>query len=111
MIIGIPKEIKNNENRISLTPAGAHVLIAAGHKVVIEHGAGEGSGFTDEDYSKEGVQVLLEAAEVWAAAEMIIKVKEPLPSEYAYFRPDQILFTYLHLAAAGELAGQLMNKQ
>ncbi|HEY0827647.1 MAG TPA: alanine dehydrogenase, partial [Bacilli bacterium] len=111
MIIGIPKETKNNENRISLTPAGVNVLKNAGHQVYVEQGAGVGSGFTDEDFAKEGARLLPEAAEVWRNAEMVMKVKEPLPPEYAYFRPNLILFTYLHLAAAGELAAQLLEQQ
>lgn len=111
MIIGVPKEIKNNENRVALTPAGAGVLAASGHQVVLEREAGSGSGFSDEDYEKEGVRILSDAADVWGTAEMIMKVKEPLPSEFPYFRNQQILFTYLHLAAAEELVSALLRNQ
>jgi alanine dehydrogenase len=111
MIIGVPKEIKNNENRVALTPAAAGMLTTGGHQVIVENNAGEGSGFSNEDYSNEGAQIAPNAAGVWANAEMIMKVKEPLPEEYGYFRPNQILFTYLHLAAAGDLTSHLVQKQ
>lgn len=110
MIIGTPKEIKNNENRVGITPAGVETLVKAGHHIFIETQAGLGSGFTDEDYVRAGAEILPTAADVWAAAEMIIKVKEPMPAEYEYFRDGQILFTYLHLAAEPELTKQLMKK-
>ncbi|MCY9657047.1 alanine dehydrogenase [Paenibacillus chondroitinus] len=110
-VIGVPKEIKNNENRVALTPGGATTLIMAGHKVLVEAGAGAGSGFSDEDYAKEGAVLIADAAEVWARSDMIMKVKEPLPAEYGYFREGQVLFTYLHLAAAGDLAEHLLNKK
>ncbi|MBP2622884.1 alanine dehydrogenase [Streptococcus oricebi] len=103
MLIGIPKEIKNNENRVALTPAGVQTLVAQGHQVVIETGAGLGSGFSDQAYEKEGAKILATAAEVWAS-ELVVKVKEPLASEYGFLRPDLTLFTYLHMAAAPELA-------
>jgi len=108
-VIGVPKEIKNNENRVALTPGGAGMLRMAGHHVLIEAGAGVGSGFSDDDYSKEGAVILGSAAEVWAQSSMIMKVKEPLPSEFGYFREGLVLFTYLHLAAAGDLAAQLVS--
>lgn len=111
MIIGVPKEIKNNENRVALTPAGAHLLKAAGHEVWLERGAGEGSGFIDLEYEKEGARIIAKAADVWGGAKLIMKVKEPLPSEYPFFVERQILFTYLHLAAAGELAKVLLQKK
>jgi alanine dehydrogenase len=107
MLIGVPKEIKNNEFRVALTPAGAHLLRLNGHRILVENNAGAGSGFSDEDYAAEGAEIAGSAAEVWAQAEMIMKVKEPLPSEYGFFRENQILFTYLHLAAAGDLAQTL----
>ncbi|MBH5319625.1 alanine dehydrogenase [Paenibacillus sp. GSMTC-2017] len=107
MIIGIPKEIKNNENRIAITPAGVVSFIKAGHTVYIERHAGVGSGFTNDDYEGAGAVLLDEASDVWAKSDMIMKVKEPLPSEYNYFRKDLILFTYLHLAAEPELAKAL----
>src|SRR5688500_7853943 len=99
MIIGVPKEIKNNENRVALTPAGVVSFINAGHEVLIEQEAGSGSGFTDKDYTVAGAQIVENVEDVWSQAEMIMKVKEPLPSEYRYFREGLILFTYLHLAA------------
>ncbi len=98
MVIGVPREIKVQEYRVALTPAGVDVLIRSGHRVLIEAGAGEGSGFPDGDYRNAGADVLTSPAEVWGA-EMVVKVKEPLPSEYKFFRPDMILFTFLHLAA------------
>ncbi|MBU7317305.1 alanine dehydrogenase [Paenibacillus oleatilyticus] len=107
MIIGIPKEIKNNENRVALTPGGAAVLRQAGHSVIVEAGAGAGSGFSDDEYAKEGAELLPSAAEVWGKAEMIMKVKEPLPAEFGYFREGLTLFTYLHLAAEPKLTEAL----
>ncbi|HYO87054.1 MAG TPA: alanine dehydrogenase, partial [Candidatus Limnocylindrales bacterium] len=109
MIIGIPKEIKDNEYRISLPPGGARELIRHGHTVLVERSAGAGSGFTDAEYEAVGAQLLETAAEVWGRAEMVIKVKEPLPSEYSYLRPDLILFTYLHLAASETLTRAVMD--
>ncbi|RSK36600.1 alanine dehydrogenase [Bhargavaea beijingensis] len=110
MRIGVPKEIKNNENRVAMTPAGVATLATAGHNVIIEKGAGLGSGFTDEEYAAEGAAIVETAAEAWAA-DMVMKVKEPLPEEYGYFREDLILFTYLHLAAEPELAEALVEKK
>ncbi|WP_043933234.1 alanine dehydrogenase [Bacillus sp. EB01] len=106
MIIGVPKEIKNNENRVALTPAGVLTLVQAGHKVLIEKEAGVGSGFTDEDYIQAGAEIIETAEKVWQA-EMVMKVKEPLESEYNYFGKGLILFTYLHLAAEPFLAKAL----
>ncbi|WP_145333156.1 alanine dehydrogenase [Paenibacillus xylanexedens] len=111
MRIGIPKEIKNNENRVAMTPAGTADFVTAGHQVFIEQGAGLGSGFTDQEYVKAGALIVEEAAQVWQDAELILKVKEPLASEYGYFRPGLILFTYLHLAAEPALAKALVDKQ
>ena len=110
MRIGVPKEIKNNENRVAMTPAGVATLATAGHDVIIEKGAGLGSGFKDEEYKAEGAVIAETAAEAWAA-DMVMKVKEPLPEEYGYFREDLILFTYLHLAAEPELAEALVEKK
>ncbi|MBB6283009.1 alanine dehydrogenase [Geobacillus subterraneus] len=107
MIIGVPKEIKNNENRVAITPAGVLSFVQAGHTVLIEKEAGVGSGFNDDDYARAGAQIIERTEDVWAQADMIMKVKEPLPSEYGYFRPGLILFTYLHLAAEPELARAL----
>lgn len=110
-IIGVPKEIKNNENRVGLTPAGVSAYKQAGHRVLVETGAGVGSGFTDEDYAAAGADIISTAAEVWGQADMICKVKEPLPAEYPYFRENLILFTYLHLAPEKELTEQLCAKK
>ncbi|WP_144593799.1 alanine dehydrogenase [Priestia flexa] len=110
MIIGVPKEIKNNENRVAITPAGVASFVGTGHRVLVEAEAGIGSGFTNEDYMKAGAEIVELAADVWAQAEMVMKVKEPLPSEYDYFRPGLILFTYLHLAAEPALAQALKDK-
>ncbi|MCD9023796.1 alanine dehydrogenase [Cohnella silvisoli] len=107
MIIGVPKEIKNNENRVAITPAGVVSFVRAGHKVIIEKDAGAGSGFRDEDFSEAGAQIAAHAGEVWSKADMIIKVKEPVNSEYGYFRNRLILFTYLHLSANPELVRAL----
>ncbi|BDG45363.1 alanine dehydrogenase [Saccharococcus caldoxylosilyticus] len=110
MIIGVPKEIKNNENRVAITPAGVMSFVQAGHTVLIEKDAGIGSGFTNEDYASAGAQIIEQAQDVWTKADMVMKVKEPLPSEYGYFRPGLILFTYLHLAAEPELTRALKEK-
>ena len=110
MLIGVPKEIKNNESRVAITPAGVHALTLAGHQVVVEKSAGEGSGISYQEYSTAGARILNSAEEVWNA-EMVIKVKEPLASEYVYFKPGQILFTYLHLANEPELTKALMEKK
>ena len=111
MIIGVPKEMKNNENRVAVTPAGVVHLINAGHKVVIETNAGIGSGFTDEEYKQAGAEIFERASEIWEKAEMILKVKEPLPHEYRYFRKGLILFTYLHLANEPELTKALVENE
>ncbi|WP_400244195.1 alanine dehydrogenase [Niallia sp. JL1B1071] len=107
MIIGIPKEIKNNENRVAITPSGVSYLKNSGHEILVERNAGIGSGFTNEEYAAAGAKIIDSAAQVWNTAEMIIKVKEPLASEYQYFHKGLILFTYLHLAAEPELAKAL----
>lgn len=109
MFIGVPKEIKNNENRVALTPAGVVSFLNAGHTVLVESGAGIGSGFTNEDYAKAGATIIDSAEQVWTKADMIMKVKEPLTSEYKYFRQGLILFTYLHLAAEPPLAQALKD--
>ncbi len=98
MIIGVPKEIKNNEFRVGMTPGGIREFIAHGHTVLVEHAAGEGSSFSDEQYAAAGAEIVDTAEEVFARAEMIVKVKEPQPQEIAMLRPGQILYTYLHLA-------------
>ncbi|MFS0783267.1 alanine dehydrogenase [Bacillus sp. 1P06AnD] len=110
MRICVPKEIKNNENRVALTPAGVIALKKDGHDVFIEKGAGEGSSFTDDTYMAAGASIIEETAVLWEKAEMIMKVKEPIQSEYQYFRKGLILFTYLHLAADPELTKELKEK-
>jgi alanine dehydrogenase len=108
MKIGIPKEIKNNENRVSLTPGGAQALAAHGHEVFVQTQAGAGSGFADEAYIKAGAKILPSAKDVFDTAEMIIKVKEPIESEYGLIRPRQLLFTYFHFAANEALTKAMM---
>ena len=110
MLIGVPKEIKSNENRVAMTPAGVFTLHSAGHEVVIETGAGLGSSFTDEEYIQAGAKIVQEAAEAWGA-EMVMKVKEPIPSEYRYFRKGLLVFTYLHLASEVELTNALLDNK
>ncbi len=107
MKIGIPKEIKNNENRVALPPAGVYELVQEGHEVLVEANAGIGSTFSDEAYRAVGATIVANAADVWAA-DMVMKVKEPLPEEYSYLRAGLLLFTYLHVAANPELAKALM---
>lgn len=107
-IIGVPKEIKNSEKRVGVTPAGVKALVTAGHTVYVEERAGEGSGFTDSQYREAGAQIKADPETVWSA-EIVVKVKEPLASEYQYFRKDLILFTYLHLAANLELTEALIK--
>lgn len=108
MIIGIPKEIKNNENRVALPPSGVFDLTNCGHQVLVEKGAGQGSAISDEEYLEAGATIVEQAADVWAA-EMVMKVKEPLPEEYQYFRKGLLLFTYLHLAANKPLTEALIT--
>ena len=109
MKIGCVKEIKNNEFRVGLTPDNVAAYVAAGHSVMIESGAGTGSGFTDEEYANAGAQLVSDPAEVWAAVDMMVKVKEPLPEEYPLFRKDLILYTYFHLAADREQMDALLD--
>jgi alanine dehydrogenase len=110
MIIGVPREIKDNEFRVSLPPAGAHSLVEEGLRVLVQAGAGEGSGFPDTEYAEAGASVVATAKDAWAA-EMVMKVKEPLAAEYPFLRADLLLFTYLHLAAAEELTHVLLQKK
>lgn len=110
MIIAVPREIKNNENRVALTAAGTEILKKAGHQILIEKNAGQGSGIFDEDYKKAGAEIIADKNELFQKAEMIIKVKEPLKEEYALFKEGQLLFTYLHLAADPELTAALKEK-
>lgn len=100
MRVAVPKETKNNEFRVALTPAGVHELVQRGHEVAVENGAGIGSAISDAEFKAAGAQVLDDPAEVWSAADLLLKVKEPIESEYGFLRPDLTLFTYLHLAAS-----------
>ena len=109
MKISVIREIKNNEFRVAMTPAGVRDLVGAGHDVTIETGAGVGSGILDEDYTAEGAIIAPDAASAWHSADMVVKVKEPIASEYQYFREDLVLFTYLHLAAEPELTKALLE--
>ena len=108
MIIGVPKEIKDHESRVGLVPAGVTTLREYGHEVLVESGAGRLSSIQDVEYEEAGARVLSAASEVWAKADMVVKVKEPQPSEYQHFRPDLLLFTYLHLAPLKELTDHLL---
>ena len=109
MRIAVPKEIMNNENRVALTPSGAQTLVHDGHEVLIETGAGEGASFPDSEYEAAGASIVGTAEDTWAQAELLLKVKEPLESEYQYLRPDLTVFTYLHLAADRALTEALVE--
>ena len=109
MKIGIPKEIKNNENRVGMTPAGVAEMIKHGHTVMVQHTAGEGSGFADEEYKKVGAQILPTIEDVYREAEMIVKVKEPIEPEYKLVRKGQLLFTYFHFACEKELTDAMLK--
>jgi alanine dehydrogenase len=111
VIVGLPKEIKDNEYRVGLTPAGVRALTDAGHRVIVEKNAGEGSGFPDALYQKAGAQIIDSADDVWAQADMIVKVKEPIEPEYPRMRESQLLFTYLHLAPDRQLTNQLLQRK
>ena len=111
MKIGVPKEVKNHEYRVALTPIGVHELTSAGHEVVIEEGAGRGSQITDDEYVAAGARMLGTADDVWGSAEMILKVKEPVAEEYHRMREGQLLFTYLHLAADKPLTEELLARK
>ncbi|MHB1126823.1 MAG: alanine dehydrogenase [Bacillota bacterium] len=111
MIIGVPKEIKESEDRVALTPAGVKALRTAGHRVIIETGAGTGSGIEDHEFSAAGADLMDSPGEVYSQAEMVIKVKEPLPQEYGFLRPGMVLFAYLHLAADLKLTSELVKKK
>jgi len=109
MIIGVPKEIKNNENRVALTPAGTQELVKRGHTVNVQHDAGAGSGFPNEAYGSAGARIIDTAAEVFSTAEMIIKVKEPIEQEYKLIKKDQLVFTYFHFASYEPLAKAMIE--
>src|SRR5690606_2169533 len=109
MVIGVPKEIKNNENRVALTPAGAKELTKRGHTVYVQTGAGSGSGFSDEEYRGAGAETLDSAHDIFSRAEMIIKVKEPVGDEYGLIRRDQLVFTYFHFASNEPLTRAMID--
>jgi alanine dehydrogenase len=111
MIIGVPKEIKDNEARVSVTPAGVRALTEAGHTVLVETSAGAQSSFPDEEYQDAGAEIVGDAGNVWGNAETVVKVKEPTESEYVYFREGLVLFTYLHLAPLPDLTDKLLNSK
>jgi alanine dehydrogenase len=111
MIIGVPKEVKDHETRVGLVPSGVTALREAGHEVLVESHAGEGSSLTDREYMQAGAHILENAGEVWNKADLVVKVKEPQPSEYGYFRPGLMLFTYLHLAQLPELTDRLLDSR
>lgn len=110
MIVGVPRERLVQEHRVALTPAAVAELVGRGHSVRVESGAGEGSGISDAEYEKAGAQVVRGAQEVWAGAELIVKVKEPVPEEFAFLRPDLVVMAFLHLAAQPDLARALLEK-
>ena len=111
MIIGVPKEIKDSEARVSVTPAGVKALTEAGHSVLVETKAGEQSSFPDEEYQEAGAEIVGDAGNVWGNAETVVKVKEPIPAEYPYFREGLVLFTYLHLAPLPDLTDKLISSK
>src|SRR5215469_9964510 len=111
MKVGVPKEVKNHEYRVAITPAGVNELTRAGHEVFIESGAGAGSSLPDEDFAAAGAKVLLSADEVWGTSDLVLKVKEPVPQEYHRMREGQVLFTYLHLAASRECTDALLSRK
>jgi alanine dehydrogenase len=111
MIVGVPTEIKTREYRVGMIPAGVRMLTARGHKVLVQSGAGLGAGLPDEEYVKAGAEIVGKRDEVWKRAEMIVKVKEPLPDEYAHMREGQLIYTYLHLAAAPELGHEMLKRK
>ncbi len=111
MIVGVPKEIKDNENRVAAIPAGVQALVARGHKVLMQKGAGAGSGISDQAFEAAGAKIVATARQVFKDAELILKVKEPLPPEYDLLRPNQVLFTYLHLAPDLELTKAILRRK
>jgi alanine dehydrogenase len=111
MRVGVPSEIKNNEFRVAITPAGVHDLTAAGHEVLVQSGAGLGSSISDDDYRSAGARIVPDAETAWGEAELVIKVKEPIESEYRHFREGLVLFTFLHLAAEADLTRELIARR
>jgi len=110
MKIGVPREIKNHEYRVAITPAGVHELARSGHEVFVETGAGEGSSLPDEDFTAAGAKIVMSADEAWGTTDLVLKVKEPIPEEYHRMRRGQVLFTYLHLAASRECTDALLSR-
>ena len=110
MKVGVPKEVKNNEYRVAITPAGVHELVRHGHDVYVEADAGLGSSIRDEEFSRAGAEILKSAEDIWSTGELILKVKEPIPDEYDRMREGQTLFTYLHLAASKECTDALLER-
>ena len=111
MIVGVPKEVKDNEYRVALTPEGASELTHAGHRVLVQDGAGDGSSLPQQRYERAGAEIVPTAKDVWTAADMVLKVKEPVPDEYDLMQEDQVVFTYLHLAAGKELTEALLERK
>src|ERR1700729_1775653 len=111
MKVAVPAEVKNNEFRVAITPAGVHELARAGHEVFVEAGAGEGSSLPDDDFAAAGGAIMSSADDVWATGDLVLKVKEPVSEEYHRMRPGQVLFTYLHLAASKECTDALLDRR
>ena len=111
MVVGVAREIKDHETRVGLVPSGVIALREAGHEVLVETRAGEGSSISDEEYARAGARIVESAAEVWTKADLVVKVKEPQPAEYAFFRPGLVLYTYLHLAPLPELTNRLLESK
>ena len=111
MKVGVPQEVKNNEYRVAMTPSGVHELVRDGHEVYVQQGAGVGSSIPDEDFAAAGATIVPGADEVWAAGELILKVKEPVAEEYHRMRKGQVLFTYLHIAASRECTDALLESE
>src|SRR5438270_5840243 len=109
MLVGVPKEIKTDEYRVAMIPVGVEELTRAGHRVLIQSGAGQGSGISDEQYAANGAEILADAAPLWERADLVVKVKEPLPEEWPLLRPGQILFTYFLFAADERLTRAVMQ--
>ena len=111
MIVGVPREVKDHESRVGVTPAGVKALVEAGHHVLVEHNAGALSAMPDDEYQSAGAEIVGSAYDVWRLAEMVVKVKEPVETEYRHFREGLLLFTYLHLAPLADLTNALLEKK
>ena len=109
LTVGIPREVKDGEHRVAITPDGVHELVAHGVTVLVEHDAGSDSAIRDDEYCAAGAEILADAADVWARSGMVLKVKEPKDTEFGFLRPDLVLFTYLHLAAYPKVADALLT--